>query len=130
MYLAKILTKRLADSNVQRADEISSGMSGDLTQMPVAELLQALDLSQKTGTLVLSLSEGPARLLMKSGKLIEASYCDKAGKEAVFDILKECEGRFQFSPDFPADKQETSEIGSLTEILLDTSRMIDEEACL
>ena len=88
MYLAKILTKRLADSNVQRADETSSGMSGDLSQMPVAELLQALDLSQKTGTLVLSLSEGPARLLMKSGKLIEASYCDKAGKEAVIDIIK------------------------------------------
>ncbi len=130
MYLAKILTKRLADSNVQRADETSSGMSGDLSQMPVAELLQALDLSQKTGTLVLSLSEGPARLLMKSGKLIEASYCDKAGKEAVIDIIKESDGRFKFSPEFPQDHLDTPEIGSLMEILLDSSRLIDEEICV
>ena len=130
MYLAKILTKRLTESNVQRADEILSGMSGDLSQMCVAELLQALDLSQKTGTLKLSLPKGSAQLLMRSGKLIEANYSDKAGREAVYDIIKECEGRFKFTPDFPVDRLETPKIGSLTEILLNTSRMIDEEACV
>jgi CRP-like cAMP-binding protein len=130
MYLAKILSKRLADSNVQRADEIASGMSGNLSQMPVAELLQALDLSQKTGTSSLSFSGGSARLPIKSGKLIEATYCDMTGKDAVFAILKESEGRFKFSPDFPKDQWEVPELGSLMEILLDTSRMIDEEICV
>jgi len=128
MYLARILTKRLAESNVQRAEEIASGMSGDLSQMSAIELLQALNLSQKTGMLVLTLPKGTARLLLKCGNLIQADYCDKAGKEAVFEILKEKEGRFKFSPDLPKDQLDAPEIGSLMEILLDTSRMIDEEA--
>ena len=129
MYLARILTKRLAESNVQRAEEIAPGMSGDLSQMSAIELLQALNLSQKTGMLVLTLPKGTARLLLKCGNLIQADYCDKAGKEAVFEILKEKEGRFKFSPDLPKDQLDAPEIGSLMEILLDTSRMIDEEAC-
>jgi CRP-like cAMP-binding protein len=130
MYLARILTKRLAESNLQRAEEIASGMSGDLSQMSAIDLLQALDLSKKTGMLVLALPKGSARLLLKSGNLIQAVYGDKAGKEAIFDILKETEGRFKFSPDLPKDQLDTPEIGSLMEILLDTSRMIDEEACV
>jgi CRP/FNR family cyclic AMP-dependent transcriptional regulator len=129
MYLAKILTKRLAESNVHRAEEITSGMSGDLTQMSAWELLQALDLSQKTGILMLTLPNGSAQLLLNRGSLIRADYCNKAGKEAIFEILKEREGRFKFSSNLPEDQLDTPKIGSLTEILLEASKMIDEEAC-
>jgi hypothetical protein len=129
MYLAKILTKRLAESNVQRSEEFTSGMSGDLSHISAAELLQALDLSQKTGMLALVLPRGSANLLLKSGHLIRAEYCDKTGKKAVYEILKEKEGRFNFSPNLPEDQLNAPKIGSLMEILLDTSRIIDEEAC-
>lgn len=130
MYLAKILTKRLAESNVHRAEEITSGMSGDLTQMSAWELLQALDLSQKTGILMLTLPNGSARVLLNRGNLIRADYCNKTGKEAIFEILKERKGRFKFSSNLPEDQLDTPKIGSLTEILLETSKMIDEEACV
>jgi CRP-like cAMP-binding protein len=128
MYLARILTKRLAESNVQRSEEITPGMSGDLSHISVAELLQALDLSQKTGTLALELPKGSAQLALKSGHLIRAEYCDKAGKEAVYEILKEKQGRFKFSPNLTEDQLNAPKIGSLMEILLDTSRIIDEDA--
>jgi CRP/FNR family cyclic AMP-dependent transcriptional regulator len=130
MYLARILTKRLAQSNVQRAEEITSGMSGDLSQMSAAELLQALDLSQKTGILILTLPNGSAQLLLNRGNLIQADYCNKVGKEAVFEILKERKGRFKFSSNLPEAQLDAPKIGSLMEILLDASRMIDEEACV
>ena len=126
MYLARILTKRLAEANVQRAEEITSGMSGDLSQMSAVELLQALDLSQKTGMLVLTLPKGSAQLLLRGGNLIRADYCNKSGIEAVFEILKEKEGRFKFSSNFPEDQLSAPKLGSLMEILLDASRMIDE----
>lgn len=129
MYLARILTKRLAESNVQRSEKNTSGMSGDLSQMSAIELLQALDLSQKTGSLTLTLPKGSAKLLLKCGNLIQANYCNKAGKEAIFEILKEREGRFTFSPGLPKNQLDAPKIGSLVEILLDTSRMIDEEDC-
>ncbi|MEJ2166377.1 MAG: cyclic nucleotide-binding domain-containing protein [Desulfobacterales bacterium] len=128
MYLAKILTKRLAESNVHRVEEITTGMSGDLAQMSAWELLQALDLSQKTGMLKLTLPNGTAQLLLNRGNLIRADYCDKSGKEAIFEILKEKEGRFKFNSNLPEDQLDSPKIGSLTEILLETSKMIDEEA--
>ena len=127
MYLARLLTKRLAASNIQRTEENTSGMSGNLSQMSATELLQALELSQKSGKLTLTLPQGSAQLLIKSGNLIRANYCNKTGKEAVFEILKEREGRFTFSPDLPGDQLDAPKIGSLMEILLDASRMIDEE---
>ena len=127
MYLARILAKRLAEANLQRAEEITSGMSGDLSQMSAAELLQALDLSQKTGMLVLTLPKGAAQLLLRAGNLIRADYGGKSGREAVFEILKEKEGRFKFSANLPADQLSTPKLGSLMEILLDASRMIDED---
>ena len=129
MYLARLLTKRLAASNVLRIEENTSGMSGNLSQMSAIELLQALELSQKSGMLVLTLPKGSAQLLIKCGNLIRADYGKKAGKEAVFEILKEKEGRFKFSPVLPEDQKDAPEIGSIMEILLDTSRRIDEERC-
>jgi len=130
MYLARLLTKRLAASNGQRTEMNAPGMSGDLSQMSATELLQALELSQKSGKLTLTLAKGSAQLLIKSGNLIRADYGNRAGKEAIFEILKEREGRFTFSPDFPEDQLDAPKIGSLMEILLDTSRMIDEEGCV
>ena len=127
MYLSRLLTKRLAASNAQRTEINISGMSGDLSQMSATELLQALELSQKSGKLTLTLPQGSAQLLMKRGNLIRAEYCNKAGKEAVFEILKEREGRFTYSPELPEDQLDAPKIGSLMEILLDASRMIDEE---
>ena len=129
MYLARILTKRLAKSNVQRTEEITSGMSGDLSQMSAVELLQALDLSQKTGILILTLPNGSAQLLLDRGNLIRADYCDKVGKEAVFEILKERKGRFKFNSNLSEVQLDAPKIGSLMEILLDAARMIDEEVC-
>ena len=129
MYLARLLTKRLAAANVQRTEINTSGMSGELSQMSATELLQALELSQKSGMLTLTLPKGSAQLLMKNGNLIQADYANKAGKEAIFEILMETEGRFTFNPEFPEDQPNAPRIGSLMEILLGASKMIDEKGC-
>jgi hypothetical protein len=126
MYLARLLTKRLAASNVRRTEIKTPGMSGELSQMSATELLQALELSQKSGTLTLALPEGSAQLHLKGGNLIRADYGNKAGKEAVFKILMEKEGRFTFNPDLAEDQSDVPRLGSLMEILLEASKMIDE----
>ena len=108
--------------------EIASGMTGQLSQMSSIELLQALNISQKTGMVILNLPRGNARLYLRCGDLIEADYCNKVGREAVYEILKEKEGQFNFSPNLPQEQLIGPEIGSLMEIILDTTRMMDEEA--
>ncbi len=128
MYLTKILAKRLAESNLLRAEEIASGITGQLVKISAIELLQALNLSQKTGTVMLNLPNGDASLYLKSGDLIKAEYCNKVGREAVYEILKEKEGQFTFNPNLPEEKLNGPRIGSFMEIILDSTRMIDEEA--
>jgi len=129
MYLARLLTKRLAASNVQRTEKNTSAMSGELSQMSATELLQALELSQKSGQLTLTLPKGSAQLLIKNGNLIQADYVNKAGREAVFEILMEKEGRFTFNHGLPEDQSDVPKLGSLMEILLEASKMIDEKGC-
>jgi len=126
-FLARNLVKRLTESNVLRAEEIASGMSGRLSEMPTLELLQALNLSQKTGVLTLTLSEGPAMLYLRDGNLINATYKSFEGKQAICEAVKEQEGRFKFDPNLPGDQKNTPIMGPMMEILLDTSRMLDEE---
>ena len=90
-------------------------------------LLQALNLSQKTGVLMLTLSEGLARLYMRDGNLVFADYHNLHGLQALYGALKESEGRFKFDPNFPEEHQHTPPLGPMMEILLEMSRRIDEQ---
>ena len=128
MFLTRNLTKRLTESNTLRTEEIASGMSGKLSELPALELLQALNLSQKTGVLTLSISEGSATLFLRDGNLLSVLYKDFEGKQALCEALKEKEGRFKFVPNLPDDQKDAPVMGPMMEILLDTSRMLDEQS--
>ena len=127
-YLTRILAKRLADSNVLRAEEIASGMTGQLSDLSVIELLQALNLSQKSGILMLTLANGLARLYLSEGNLVHAVYNKLQGLQAVYGALKETEGRFKFDPVLPDEYADTPAMGPMMEILLEMTRRIDEKS--
>ncbi len=126
-YLTRILARRLAESNVMRAEEIASGMTGQISELSVVELLQALNLSQKTGVLRLTLSKGSAELYLREGSLIHVTYNKLEGQQAIFEALKETEGRFKFEPKLPEEHKDKPSMGPMMEILLEMSRRIDEE---
>ena len=126
-YLTRILARRLAESNVMRAEEIASGMMGQISELSVVELLQALNLSQKTGVLMLTLSKGSAQLYLREGSLIHAAYNKMEGKQAIYEALKETEGRFKFDSNLPEEHKNKPSMGPMMEMLLETSRRVDEE---
>lgn len=127
MYFARLLAHRLARSNVVRSREFTSGMVGQLSEMPPTELLQTLNVHQKTGVLHLSLPRGEARLAFRKGRLIKVNYMEKEGREAFYDILKEGEGRFKFTTGLPEDEIDAPEIGFFMELLLEGLRRIDDQ---
>ncbi len=127
MYLTRILAKRLANANIIRTEEIAYGMTGQLSEMALSEILQTLNLSQKTGVLSLTLTRGSAKMYLKDGNLVKADYNNLKGKAAIFEILKEREGRFNFKPSLPAEEQNAKSMGPLMEILLETSKRMDEK---
>ncbi len=127
MYFARLLAHRLARSNVDRSREFTPGMVGQLSEMPPTELLQTLNVHQKTGVLSLALPLGEARLCFRKGRLIKVNYMEKEGKEAFYDILKQGDGRFKFTTGLPQDEIDAPEIGFFMELLLEGLRRMDDE---
>jgi len=128
MYFNRLLTRRLAESNIFMSEELASGMSGQLSEIPPPELFQNLNTNQKTGFLNLSLSRGEAKLSFMDGNLISAEYDDIKGKEAFFKILKEKKGRFKFIPGLPSDELKAPVLGYFMGLLIDGLRKMDEES--
>lgn len=127
MYFARLLSRRLAESNVMMSKEYLSGMTGTLNQMPLVELFQTLNFNQKTGTLKLNLSQGSAQCLFNAGSIIHAEYGSKRGKDAFFNILSEKEGRFQFVPGLGKKEAAKPKLGMFMELLMEGLRLLDED---
>ncbi len=126
MYFARLLAKRLAKTNVERFEEIASGMSGKLQDNPPSELLQTLNLNRKTGILTLNVASGTAELAFKEGGLVGARHDNMEGQEAFFAILGEKEGRFKFVPRLSPKYDHLEEIGDFMWLLMEGIRRVDE----
>ena len=127
MYFARLLSRRLAKSNIKISKELSSGMTGTLSQMPPVELFQTLNYNQKTGVLKINLSNGLASFMFRNGAIVHAQYGRQTGKSAFFAVLGEKTGRFQFLPGLSEQEMNLPELGMFMELLMEGLRQIDEE---
>ncbi len=127
LYFTRLMAKRLTKSNVIRAEDLSSGMIGNLAEIPAEALFQTLNMNNKTGILTISeLVHGTARFSFRQGALIKARYHGLEGEGAFYDILKEQDGRFRFTPGIPTDDFEIPEIGYFMKLLMEGMRRLDE----
>lgn len=127
MYFTRLLSRRLAEINALRSEELESGVSGNLSDLPPYELCQIFNVNLKTGILSLELREGTAEIAFREGKLIRADYAGKEGREAFFDVLKERDGRFKFTTGLSPEEMSFPVIGEFTFLLMDGLRRIDED---
>ncbi|MCX5869856.1 MAG: DUF4388 domain-containing protein [Deltaproteobacteria bacterium] len=127
LYFTRLMAKRLSQSNMIRAKDLTSGMIGNLAEIPPEALFQILNMNQKTGILTITeLSKGKARFSFRQGSLIKAQYADISGEGAFYEILKEPEGRFRFTPGIPTEEFEIPEIGYFMKLLMEGMRRLDE----
>jgi len=127
MYFARLLARRLAQTNIVRSEEFASGMVGKLSEMPPTELFQTLHQNQKTGILnLMQLSKGSAELIFRDGELIRAVFGENSGQQAFFELLKEKEGRFKFVPGLSAQQAEGNPIADFMWLLMEGLNKIDE----
>ncbi|MFW5855119.1 MAG: DUF4388 domain-containing protein [Thermodesulfobacteriota bacterium] len=127
IYMTRLLARRIASANISRSREIAAGLTGNLSEIPPNELLQTLHQNQKTGMLLMKMSDGLAAVSFREGKLIRAKYGDKEDEAAFFEILKAREGRFKFNPELPPEETRTREIGNFLKLLMEGARRMDEE---
>ncbi|MEN8188284.1 MAG: DUF4388 domain-containing protein [Thermodesulfobacteriota bacterium] len=127
LYFTRLMAKRLTKSNLVRAEDLSSGMIGNLAEIPAEALFQTLNMNHKTGILTINeLSKGTARFSFRQGSLIKASYANQEGESAFYELLKEQDGRFRFTPGIPPEDFETPEIGYFMKLLMEGMRRLDE----
>lgn len=131
LYLARLLTKRLARttrySTRHIVEDSASGFSGSLADTPAPEICQTINLNAKTGALDLVLQDISAQVVFRDGQIIKASYEDKSGRHAFFEILKINNGRFHFRPELGPEDRSRPEIGNFMCLLMEGISRMDEE---
>jgi hypothetical protein len=104
----------------------SECVTGNLVEIPPYAVLQMLELGVKTGVLEIDTTDGPGRLWMARGHPVHAQTKSQAGFDAAIAIANAKTGRFRFEPDRTSPERTIE--ASVTELLLEASRQIDESS--
>lgn len=64
---------------------------------------------------------------MRQGALIKVSYDGKKGESAFYDILREKDEQFKFTPGLPPEDFDVPEIGYFMKLLMEGMQRIDEQ---
>ncbi len=126
LYFNRLLVQRLSEIHDVRSRELASGVVGKLSDMPPAELLQTLNINQKTGVLRIQLAGVAASVSFRDGAMVDARYNALTGKDAFYGILKETEGRFKFVPGLSEEEMAAGEMGDFMGMLMEGLKRIDE----
>lgn len=101
-----------------------SALRGDLAKIPIFAVLQMLEMGGQTGCLVVEGADGECGLWLANGRLVHAETAKATGLDAALDVAQTFSGRFEFTPGSPPP--ERSFDASMTEVILEASRLIDE----
>jgi DNA-binding response OmpR family regulator len=99
------------------------GFSGHLDEVNVLDLIQMLELDQKTGALVLSHGERTGSLYFKDGTIIDADIRSPKREEPLFVLLGWKAGRYLFLPDAVPERMPIT--ASLAHLLFEDLRKLE-----
>ncbi len=127
IFFYRVLVSR-AQENTLRAGKISSGMSGELSDINVVELLQMLNGGGKSGRITLDFFEqGQGLVLFHEGEVIYCKHNKHEGKDAFFSLLVQQKGRFTYTKGL-SEKEETFPVlGGFMGLVMEGLQRIDEE---
>jgi CRP/FNR family cyclic AMP-dependent transcriptional regulator len=126
VFFYKLLVSRITATNLKRAEELSSGMVGQLTDIPPADLCQMINSLQKSGRLIIDAGDIKATLIFYEGEVIQADFNEISGKDAFYKILTMGKGRFKFVQGLTAAEKRKDVIGGFMAMLMEGMRRIDD----
>jgi hypothetical protein len=97
---------------------------GDLAEIPTFAVLQILEMGRKTGSVQIDCEDGVGHLWLRDGCPIHAETKSQKGFDAAMSLVNAAAGRFSFEPE--TAPPETTIEASVTELLLEASRTLDE----
>jgi len=126
LFLLKMLVDR-AQAMALRSGNITSGMSGELDEISIVELLQLMNSSQKTGRIELLFDDAKAQVLFYEGEIIQVRYRDLEAKEALFAMLAKKDGHFSYVKGVPLGVEELPPLGSFMGLIMEGVQFVDEQ---
>jgi hypothetical protein len=106
----------------------AEALRGDLQKVPLFAVLQMLEMGRQSGCLAVETSGGEGYLWLDEGRIVHAEAAKKTGLEAALAIAQANAGRFDFAPGSPTP--ERSLTASVTEVILEATRLLDEESAV
>jgi len=97
---------------------------GELAEIPTFAVLQILEMGRKTGAVRIECEDGAGNLWLHDGRPIHAETKSQKGFDAAVSLVNATSGNFSFEPD--SSPNETTIEASVTELLLEASRILDE----
>lgn len=127
VFFYKLLVGRITTINQQRAEELSSGMVGQLADISPVELLQMINSNQKTGYLKIEAGKSKGQLLFNEGELVYAIFDGKDAQEAFYAVLALKDGRFKFIQGLAPQDMQYEPIGGFMGMLMEGMKRLDDE---
>ncbi|MBD3285382.1 response regulator [candidate division WOR-3 bacterium] len=122
--LARVETRLrwLDTANRFTSQESEEGIEGGLAGRNLIDILQVLEMSQKTGVLTVTRDYDEVTIFIDKGMITAARYGNKRGKFAVYAALSWTDGHFCFNP---AEEVEVEERLQITGLLLEWANVAD-----
>jgi len=127
VFFYKLLVSRITKMNRQRAEELASGMVGQLSDISPVELCQMINANQKTGTLSIEFDEKRAVIVFNEGELVRAELDLFEGRDAFYEVLSLEDGRFNFIQGLDRDEKKLEVIGGFMAMLMEGMRRLDDK---
>ncbi len=126
IFFYKLMVSRINEVNRQRAEELSSGMVGQLSDIGAVELCQLINSSQKTGKLQIEYQDQRIVATFYEGELVAIDAGALTGKDAFYKMLTIEKGRFKFTQGLTSAEKQLDVIGGFMGMLLEGMKKIDD----
>jgi len=122
--VAKKFVDRLHLEKLQQRASRPGVIQGRLEEMGVAELMQSLEMGQKSCRLALHRGKQNCELYFSSGQVKDARLGKLEGDAAVYEAVNWADGDFEI--DFSAVSDRSNTTRSTTGLLMEAMRLMDE----
>jgi CheY-like chemotaxis protein len=122
--MVKRVVERLNFELLQKQMSRPGVIQGNLEQMGVAELMQSLEMGQKSCRLTLRHGAESCEIYFTSGQCTDAKLGSTEGDDAVYQAINWIEGTFEI--DFAGTSDRTTTTKSTTGLLMEAMRLLDE----
>lgn len=123
---AKKVVDRLHLEKLQKLASRPGVIQGRLEEMSMTDLMQSLEIGQKSCRLVVRKGEEKAELYFASGQCRDAKIGTIQGDDAVFKVVLWTEGEFEIDFNAANESMATSTTRSTTGLLIEAMRLLDE----